>query len=106
VPDRRHLSDRVRHGNINEDVCNGCGLLLIEDLGVPIRFMNMLGAFKFWDPMSLGAWMVGVFGMFTFVSSVLSFTSSEKMAALRRKIGLVGMVSGFFLAATRACFSG
>src|SRR4030095_16310918 len=75
-----------------------CGLLLIADLGVPIRFMNMLGAFKFWDPMSLGAWMVGVFGMFTFVSAVLSFTSSEKMAALRRKIGLVGILFGFFLA--------
>ena len=75
-----------------------CGLLLIADLGVPIRFLNMLGAFKFWDPMSIGAWMVGVFGMFTFVSSVLSFTSSEKMAALRRKIGLVGMLFGFFLA--------
>lgn len=75
-----------------------CGLLLIADLGVPIRFMNMLGAFKFWDPMSIGAWMVGVFGMFTFVSSVLSFTALEKMAALRRKIGLVGMLFGFFLA--------
>src|SRR5215470_11422033 len=75
-----------------------CGLLLIADLGVPIRFMNMLGAFKFWDPMSIGAWMVGLFGLFTFVSSVLSFTSSEKMAALRRKIGLIGMLFGFFLA--------
>jgi formate-dependent nitrite reductase membrane component NrfD len=75
-----------------------CGLLLIADLGVPIRFMNMLGAFKFWDPMSLGAWMVGVFGLFTFASSVLSFTSSEKMAALRRKISLIGMLFGFFLA--------
>jgi formate-dependent nitrite reductase membrane component NrfD len=75
-----------------------CGLLLIADLGVPSRFLNMMRMFKFWDPMSLGAWAVGVFGMFTFVSSVLSLSSSESMATLRRTISLVGMLFGFFLA--------
>jgi formate-dependent nitrite reductase membrane component NrfD len=75
-----------------------CGLLLIIDLGVPSRFMNMMLHFKFWDPMSIGAWAVGVFGAFTFVSSVLSFSASESTASLRRKIGLVGMLFGFFLA--------
>ena len=75
-----------------------CGVLLIVDLGVPRRFMNMILHFKFWDPMSIGAWAVGVFGAFTFVSSVLSFTASESLAALRRKISLVGMLFGFFLA--------
>src|SRR5204862_1923423 len=75
-----------------------CGVLLIVDLGVPLRFMNMMRHFKFWDPMSIGAWAVGAFGAFTFVSSVLSFTSSESLAALRRKIALVGMLFGFFLA--------
>ena len=75
-----------------------CGLLLIIDLGVPARFMNMMLHFKFWDPMSIGAWAVGVFGAFAFVSSVLSFTSSESMAAFRRKISLIGMLFGFFLA--------
>src|SRR5438034_705739 len=74
------------------------GLLLIADLGVPARFMNMILHFKFWDPMSIGAWAVGVFGGFTFVSSVLSFTSSDSLASLRRKISLVGMLFGFFLA--------
>jgi formate-dependent nitrite reductase membrane component NrfD len=73
-----------------------CGLLLIADLGVPTRFLNMLRTFKFWDPMSIGAWAVGVFGLFTFVSSVLSL--SESRAALRRKIGIVGIFFGFFLA--------
>jgi len=48
--------------------------------------------------MSIGAWAVGVFGGFTFVSSVLSFTSSDSLASLRRKISLVGMLFGFFLA--------
>jgi formate-dependent nitrite reductase membrane component NrfD len=36
--------------------------------------------------------------MFTFVSSVLSLSSSESLAVLRRKVGLVGMLFGFFLA--------
>ena len=79
-------------------LAGACGLLLIADLGVPSRFLNMMRAFKFWDPMSLGAWAVGVFGMFTLVSSVLSLSSSEEVASLRRKIGLVGMLFGFFLA--------
>ena len=75
-----------------------CGLLLIADLGVPTRFMNMMRTFKFWDPMSIGAWAVGVFGLFAFVSSVLSLSSSESHARLRRGIGLVGIFFGFFLA--------
>lgn len=75
-----------------------CGLLLIADLGVPSRFLNMMRTLKFWDPMSLGAWAVGIFGLFTFVSSLLSLTSSESAAALRRKLGLIGMLFGFFLA--------
>lgn len=75
-----------------------CGLLLIADLGVPTRFLNMMRTLKFWDPMSIGAWAVGVFGVFAFVSSVLSFSSSDSVGSLRRKIGLVGMLFGFFLA--------
>src|SRR5919109_4471103 len=75
-----------------------CGVLLIADLGVPKRFMNMILHCKFWDPMSIGAWAVGIFSAFSFVSSVLSFTSSESMAQLRRRISLVGMLFGFFLA--------
>jgi len=75
-----------------------CGILLIADLGVPARFLNMLFMFKFWDPMSIGAWMVGVFGLFSFLSCVLSLSSSEAMVTLRRKVSLVGTLAGFFLA--------
>src|SRR3989441_1377593 len=75
-----------------------CGVLLIADLGVPARFMNMILHFKFWDPMSIGAWAVGVFGLFTFVSSVLCFSETPSRVALRRKIGLVGIAFGFLLA--------
>jgi formate-dependent nitrite reductase membrane component NrfD len=76
-----------------------CGILLILDLGVPARFLNMLGTFKFWDPMSIGAWMLGVFGAFAFVSSALSLSGSAGAAQLRRRVSLVGTIAGFFLAA-------
>jgi len=75
-----------------------CGILLIADLGVPARFLNMMRTLKFWDPMSIGAWAVGIFGLFAFVSSLLSLSSSESHARLRRTIGLVGIFFGFFLA--------
>src|SRR5258708_35760843 len=75
-----------------------CGMLLILALGTPSRFMNMMGAFKFWDPMSIGAWMLGVFGLFAFVSSALSLSADEARAGLRRKWSLVGTLFGFFLA--------
>jgi formate-dependent nitrite reductase membrane component NrfD len=75
-----------------------CGALLIADLGVPLRFLNMLRMFKFWDPMSIGAWAVGIFGFFTFVSSMLSLSTAPEHASLRRAAGAVGIFFGFFLA--------
>lgn len=75
-----------------------CGALLVADLGVPLRFLNMLRTFKFWDPMSIGAWVVGIFGAFSFVSALLSFATSPSRIALRRRVGLIGMLFGFFLA--------
>ncbi len=75
-----------------------CGILLILDLGTPSRFLNMLLHFKFWDPMSIGAWMLGVFGLFAFVSSALSLSNDASRARLRRGVSLVGTISGFFLA--------
>jgi formate-dependent nitrite reductase membrane component NrfD len=75
-----------------------CGVLLILDLGTPSRFLNMLGHFTFWNPMSIGAWMLGVFGAFAFVSSALAWFGSEESAGLRRKISLIGTIFGFFLA--------
>lgn len=76
-----------------------CGILLILDLGTPSRFLNMLMSFKFWDPMSIGAWMLGVFGLFAFGSSALSFVDGEATAGLRRRLSLIGTVAGFFIAA-------
>jgi hypothetical protein len=37
-------------------------VLLISDLGVPTRFLNMLRLFKVTSPMSVGSWVLSVFG--------------------------------------------
>ncbi len=76
-----------------------CGILLILDLGTPSRFMNMLGNFKFSNPMSIGAWMLGIFGLFALVSSALSLSADAGRARLRRPWSLVGTIAGFFIAA-------
>ena len=76
-----------------------CGILLILDLGTPSRFLNMVMHFTFWNPMSIGAWMLGVFGLFAFASSVLSFAGGAGLGPLRRGLSLVGTVAGFFIAA-------
>lgn len=51
------------------------GALLTLDLGRPERFWHMLiqsntlrPMFKYWSPMSVGAWALLVFGLFTFLS--------------------------------------
>jgi protein NrfD len=75
-----------------------CGALLTADLGMPLRFLNMLRMFRFWNPMSIGAWAVGIFGLFTFVSSVLSLSTAPQHVRLRRAAGRVGAFFGFFLA--------
>ena len=55
-----------------------CGILLVIDLGVPLRFWHMLiqserpplPIFKWWSPMSLGSWVLMAFSLFSFVSFV------------------------------------
>jgi formate-dependent nitrite reductase membrane component NrfD len=48
-----------------------CPVLLTLDLGRPLRFWHMLVdsrtmtfAFKYWSPMSVGAWALAIFGVF------------------------------------------
>ena len=55
-----------------------CGLLLVVDLGKPLRFWHMLiqserfplPMFKHWSPMSVGSWVLSAFALFAFVSFV------------------------------------
>jgi Polysulphide reductase, NrfD len=49
-------------------VASAC--LLIRDLGRPHRFLNMLRVFKWRSPMSVGAWVLAVFGLLATVLAV------------------------------------
>ncbi len=81
-----------------------CGILLILDLGTPSRFLNMVLNFKFWDPMSIGAWALMLFGLFSFLSLLGSLWPEGRVARvlgrgwLGRVFQLAGCGVGFFVA--------
>jgi len=64
-----------------------CGLLLILDLGKPLRFWHMLVQsenvpellLKPWSPISLGTWLVTAFGLFSFVSFLGALIETERL---------------------------
>lgn len=92
-----------------------CAPLLIVDLARPERFWHMilqsntlLPMFKWWSPMSVGAWALAILGLFTFVSFLGAliecgawrvtpprFLSSDPV---RHTFAVVGALIGFFLA--------
>jgi hypothetical protein len=51
--------------------------LLISDLGVPRRFLNMLRLFKVTSPMSVGSWILAGFGPATAAATLHSFTGGR-----------------------------
>jgi formate-dependent nitrite reductase membrane component NrfD len=53
-------------------------VLLIVDLGVPKRFLNMLRVFKATSPMSVGSWVLSAFG------AVLAASTAAEFAGWRR----------------------
>lgn len=57
--------------------------LLIADLGVPTRFLNMLRVFKPQSPMSMGSWILAAFG----AGAAASVALHEAADCLERKIG-------------------
>ena len=90
------------------------GILLIVDLDRPGRFWHMLiesetgrPMFKYWSPMSVGAWGLLVFGLFAFLA-VLGAAHEEgrirwgPAGFIARTLGTVvavaGAIAGFFLA--------
>jgi formate-dependent nitrite reductase membrane component NrfD len=108
-----------------------CAVLLIVDLHRPERFWHMLlksevvkeaidegfpttsagwglmaqaPAFKYWSPMSVGSWVLGVFGACSFVSFLLAvWPNARAWRWLRhgwphRVLQAVGCVAGFFIA--------
>jgi hypothetical protein len=68
---RRKLA-RVATGNAFAGVAVS-PLLLISDLGVPARFLNMLRVFKVTSPMSVGSWIVSAEGALLSVTAAHEF---------------------------------
>jgi len=97
-----------------------CPVLLTLDLGQPLRFWHMLVnttpgeeglAFKYWSPMSVGAWALVIFGAFSTVSFVEALVHDGKLrmsvaeravrlldGAFGRLFIIVGTVFGLFIA--------
>jgi len=94
----------------------GCPVLLTLDLGQPLRFWHMLinttpgdegPIFKYWSPMSVGAWALVVFGVFATVSFAEALARDGKLplrwlarlldGVLGRIFTIVGAVLGLFV---------
>lgn len=80
-----------------------CPIILIVDLGVPVRFLNMLRVFNTISPMSMGAWALLGFSVMAGLAALLTLledTSRMRDASgAKRLIGAIGAFFGFFLAA-------
>jgi len=92
------------------------GLLLTIDLGRPLRFWHMLiesntyrPMFKYWSPMSIGSWLLLMFGFFAFLSFLAALAEDGwiERPALRRLrapagpgivVTLLGGLAGFYVA--------
>jgi formate-dependent nitrite reductase membrane component NrfD len=96
-----------------------CPILLTVDLGSPLRFWHMLVAttpgqggliFRYWSPMSVGSWVLLVYGFFAFVSflDVIGWLPGAKAAAPSsrgvtavgggRLFNVIGALLGLFVA--------
>jgi formate-dependent nitrite reductase membrane component NrfD len=79
-----------------------CPLILIVDLGVPSRFLNMLMRFNVDSPMSMGSWALlgfsvcaGLAALFTLLEDI----RARDFTGAKRLVGVIGSAFGFFLAA-------
>jgi formate-dependent nitrite reductase membrane component NrfD len=79
-----------------------CPLILIVDLGVPSRFLNMLTRFNVDSPMSMGSWALlgfsvcaGLAALFTLLEDI----RARDFTGAKRLVGVIGSAFGFFLAA-------
>ncbi len=64
------------------------GILLTADLGRPLRFWHMMiesntyrPMFKYWSPMSIGAWALLIFGLFSFLSFLGALADDEPLSS-------------------------
>jgi protein NrfD len=107
---------------------NVCALLLIKDLGRPERFWHMvvqseripLPMFKWWSPISVGSWVLAVFGLAAAISFVYALLEGgvvrwRRLEPVRRwlaplhrpgVLGAVYLVGGAGLALLIAGYTG
>lgn len=101
--DRRLYRDVVRAGYyVALAALIPCPAILIVDLGVPARFMNMMKTFNPQSPMSMGSWALGVFGVCVGLAALFTLIEDLRGRDLSRPkliVGMIGGVFGFFVAA-------
>lgn len=94
-----------------------CPILLSVDLGQPLRFWHMLIettpghvglVFKYWSPMSVGSWVLLIYGVFAFVSflEVLVPGGLSLPRILSGGIGRIFIVVGSILGLFVASYTG
>jgi protein NrfD len=84
-------------------------ILLIVDLGVPLRFWHMLiqnntgsPMFKWWSPMSVGAWGLLVFGFFSGMATLRALRDDRRLTWStlefldRAPVSTFGAIGGIF----------
>ncbi|HXG15183.1 MAG TPA: NrfD/PsrC family molybdoenzyme membrane anchor subunit [Calidithermus sp.] len=80
-----------------------CPIILIVDLGVPSRFLNMILNFNVLSPMSMGAWALLAFSACAGLAALLQFLEDtgkrRDLGGPKLVVGVVGAFFGFFLAA-------
>jgi formate-dependent nitrite reductase membrane component NrfD len=80
-----------------------CPVILIADLGVPARFLNMMMRFNVLSPMSMGAWALAGFGVCAFLAALFTLLEDTRrsgdLTGGKKIVGVVGAFFGFFLAA-------
>ena len=80
-----------------------CPLILVVDLGVPSRFLNMLFRFNVESPMSMGAWALLGFSVCAFLAALMTLLEdlgrARNLSTRKVIVGVIGGAFGFFLAA-------
>jgi formate-dependent nitrite reductase membrane component NrfD len=83
-----------------------CPVLLTLDLGQPLRFWHMLvdttpgqlgPVFKYWSPMSVGAWALVIYGFFATVA-FLEALGWLRLGGFGRFLSVLGAIAGLFIA--------
>ncbi len=95
---REEMSDLVLHSRLI-GVSGGAisAVLLVYDLGKPLRFLNMLRVFRPTSPMSMGSWILVSFSGSAFLCTVAEF-GPEWMRGLGDAVAVLAGLLGLGLA--------